>query len=232
MKQNLVDVDPEIVRAELDEIFDNESLEKIKAHQIDKEYVAAIVADRKGVSRESALKAADSVEEALNNILRESSIMEIASSKVGDVKDDILHSIEDKVRSFLNKINRPELDYDLLKSEFEFIMEHPDQTGEVLKRKLKQFDRNTLMGILSSKTSFSQNDINKISMKFDEAKANVMNRLSNTEGEVRSRLDEAKDYALIQAENTRKTTAAASWWLLATLVLTGIASALGGMAAL
>lgn len=226
------EVEQDIVRAELEEIFSNQSIEKIKKEQIDKEYVATIVAERKGVSRERALKAADSVEEALNNILRESNIMEIAKSSVTGVKDDLIKGIENRIRKFLEKINRPELNYETLKSEFEIMLHNPKEAPEVLKRRIGQFDRNTLAAILTAITRYSMQDIDRITGKFEEAKANVMQKIDIAEREIKNRMEEAKVFAWTQAENTRKTTSAAAWWLFATFVLTGIASALGGMAAL
>jgi hypothetical protein len=49
--------------------------------------------------------------------------------------------------------------------------------------------------------------------------------------EISHKVDQVKTFALEQAENTRKTAVAASWWLLGTLIISAIAAALGGMTA-
>jgi len=239
---------PEVVHAELDEIFSNETnTENLRKHEgsdlFDKEYVAAVVATQKNVPRGEALMTAYKVEEAINEILKKSRITEIAGSKVDHIrhkvmdsivhkKDEFLLGIESRIEAFFKKIDRPEFDYNVLKSEFEFMLHNPKMAPEILKRKLKQLDRESFIALLSSNDKYSKEDVEGIFHKFEEAKINVLRKMESAETGFNDRVLQAKEFALEQAENTRKSAAAASWWLFAAFVISGVASVLGGMAAL
>lgn len=239
---------PDVVHAELEEIFNNETnTENLRKHEgsdlFDKEYVAAVVADQRNVPRGEALMTAYKVEEAINEILKKSRITEIAGSKVDHLKhkvmdsitakkDEFILGIESRIEAFFKKINRPEFDYQVLKSEFEYVLHNPKMAPEVLKRKLKQMDRDSFIALISSNDKYSKQDVEGIFHKFEEAKMNVLRKIESAETGFNDRVLMAKDFALEQAENTRKSAAAASWWLFAALVISGAASVLGGMAAL
>ena len=49
---------------------------------------------------------------------------------------------------------------------------------------------------------------------------------------VRRKLEEVKQEALEKAEDAREASATAAWWLVATAIVSAIASAIGGMVAL
>jgi hypothetical protein len=231
---------PEIVKAELDEIFSNPkaAIESYRNNSkvFNREEVIIHTAERQGVSREEAEMVAIKLEDAINTILRKANIAELVADKVDDIKSGIFDSINDKkdqflsgvssrIEAFLDKVDRPELDFDLLRREFEMILHHPGLAPELLKRKIRQFDKNTLHALLSGNERLSRSNISKIADNFELARLNVLNRIDEAQ-------DGLKAMALEQAENTRETAMAASWWLFGTFILSAIAAAVGGMIAL
>jgi len=250
MDRNPVDIDPEIVRAEIDEIFNHDiDISKIKSQGkvFDKVDIAFAVADQKGVSRSEALNVADKLEDALNSILRSSNIKEIVSSKFGESKEEVkeakeqlketfsskkdeyLNRLEGRFQNLFRRIDRPELDYNLLKKEFNFIVHNPKLAPKVLKMKLNQMDSNTLAGLITASGMLNKSEIDNFVRKFDEVKANSIQKLDYTENLIRVRTEEAAEFALQQAESTRRTAAEASWWLFAMLVISGLAAGIGGI---
>jgi len=234
------DLKPEIIKAELDEIFSNPraAIESYRnnSNVFNREEVIIHTAARQGVSREEAELVAIKLEEAINTILRKANIAELASDKIDEMKSGIFDAINEKkeqflsgisgrIEAFLDKVDRPELDFDLLRKEFEMILHHPGLTPEIVKRKIKQFDRNTLTALLSGNDRISKSNITKIVDNFELARLNVINRIDDAEAGL-------KAMALEQAENTRETAMAASWWLFGTFILSAIAAAIGGMIAL
>jgi|GEM_PF-6376157 hypothetical protein len=244
MDQHPIDTDPELVRAEIDEIFNHEvDISRIKNEGkiFDKNDIATAVADQKGVSKSEALNVADKLEEALNSILRSSNIREIASSSFREAqeeaketfhtkKEEYQAKLEQKFQNLFRKINRPELDYNLLKKEFLFMLHNPKLAPQVLKMKLNQMDQNTLEGILTATGTFNQTEIRNALDSFENVKADALRKMDQAEELVRQKTREAGDYALEQAENTRKLAAEAGWWLFAMLVVSGLAAGLGGIA--
>jgi hypothetical protein len=233
---------PRLLEAELQEIFNNptHSVELVndKDPLFDKKSIATRVSAREGVDPKQAMLVADKVEEAINAILHQSKIPAIAKEKLGEMKDvlgnkkdEIKESIESKIDNFFSRVHRPELDFDLLKNEFAFIMHNPKLAPEVLKRKVKQLDRNSFASLLAATDKYSSADAEKILDKFEEVRATILMNLERAGTEISHKVDQVKTFALEQAENTRKTAVAASWWLLGTLIISAIAAALGGMTA-
>lgn len=249
---------PEILRAELDEIFHDQSqVDQIVSHKVqafDKDQVATIVATKNGVNKDDALVVATKVEEAINAILRKANISEIASDKAHHMtdmvsesihnitdkvtdniitqKDELIAKVEDRIAQFFSRINRPEFDYNLLRSDIEAMIHNPKLAPEIIKLKLKQLDGKALLSLLSSSGKLSKSDSHSLVQKYEETKVTVLNKLDGAELEIKRRMDSAKEFGMEQAENTRKTAVAASWWLLGTFVVSGLAAVIGGMVSL
>ncbi|WP_028980879.1 hypothetical protein [Sporocytophaga myxococcoides] len=243
MDRNPIDTDPEIVRAEIDEIFSHDvDVAKIKSQGklFDKNDIATAVAEQKGVSRSEALNVADKLEDALNSILRSSKIKEIVKPKLEETKeqvketlaskkDEYMNKLEGKFQNLFRRIDRPELDYNLLKKELIFMIQNPRLAPKVLKMKLNQMDTNTLVGLLTASGALNKSEINNVVRKFEDVKSDTVQRVDQAEDLIRRKTREASEFALEQAENTRKLAAEAGWWLFAMLVVSGIAAGLGGI---
>ncbi len=247
MDRNPSDTDPEIVRAEIDEIFSHEvDIAKIRSEGklFDKNDIATAVADQKGVTRSEALNVADKLEDALNSILRSSKIKEIVSSRfeetkeqvkekaketLGSKKDEYMGKLEGRFQNLFRRIDRPELDYNLLKKEFMFMVQNPKLAPKVLKLKLNQMDTDTLVGLLTASGTLNKSEIEKVVRKFDEVRSDSVQRMDEAEDLITRKTREASQFALEKAENTRKLAAEAGWWLFAMLVISGVAAGLGGI---
>lgn len=140
--------------------------------------------------------------------------------------------VEDKIRNYLASFGRDEFDYDKIKADFQHIFHDPSSTYSILKTRLDQYDRDSIVALLSSRDYVSPDKAERIADKIVDAKNTVLEKSEKVEMEVKRKVEEAKKMALHEAENTRKTTASAAWWLLASAVFSGIASVLGGILAL
>ena len=139
---------------------------------------------------------------------------------------------ERRIKSYLNGLNRPELAYGSLKKDVMKVLDDPKTAPQVLRRRLEKFDRNTLMALLTANDRLSRQDIEGLTQRIDESKQQVLTKVEEVERKTESALEEAKQAALHQAENARKTAASAAWWLFATAVASGAAAALGGWVAI
>jgi hypothetical protein len=139
---------------------------------------------------------------------------------------------EMKVREFLESLNRPEYDYDRIKADIIKMFKDPKQAPEMISLQLKDYDRDTLVDILSRNKYLEKKDIENIIEKFEEARDTIIRKYEEVEIQVREKIQETKQAALDQMENARKTAAVASWWLVGTAVVSGVASLLGGMLAI
>jgi hypothetical protein len=261
---------PEVLKAELDEIFKNPSsameILKNKASSFDRDTVISLVAAKEGLSREDAIKAADKVQEAIENVRekvranidlveskarqakdssaaaagnKKSQAMDWVNDKkdqaldwVSEKKDEALEAVEERIKAFLDKVDKPELNYGRLKLELGLILKHPELTPEILRAKFAEFDTDTMVALLAANNSISKDEAVNITRKFLEAKMEVESKLDLAEAKVKRNIDEAKAFALREAEITRESAVAASWWLFGAMVISGAAAVIAGILAL
>jgi divalent metal cation (Fe/Co/Zn/Cd) transporter len=89
-----------------------------------------------------------------------------------------------------------------------------------------------MTALITNRTSMSRSEAEPIAEKIVSARDKVLNKVYEMEIKVNEKMAEAKDKALIAAEESRKAAATAAWWLVGTAVVSAAASAFGGMLAL
>ncbi|MFM7423723.1 MAG: MFS transporter, partial [Elainella sp.] len=99
---------------------------------------------------------------------------------------------------------------------------------EALRSRLSQFDRGTLVALLSSREDISEADANRIIDQVENARTSVLQRAERIQTEAQRRLEAVKAQAQHQLEETRKAAATAAWWLFSTALVSGAAAVLGG----
>jgi len=160
----------------------------------------------------------------------------MSAQNVGDamkgMANDYTDKFEQRLRDYFASLERPEFDYDHMKRDFLKIFSDPKAGFDSIKDRLGRYDRNSLVALLSSNKNITPEQAERIVSKMEEARNTVLDKARSLEQEVQYRTQQAKEMALHQAEKVRQTAASAAWWLLAGAVISGIASALGGMLAI
>lgn len=133
-----------------------------------------------------------------------------------------------KIRNYLNGLHRPELNYDGIKADLRTLFDDPQAGFEALRDRLSQFDRNTLVALMSSREDISEADANRLIDQIERTRNNVLQRAERIQMEAQRRLDQLKYQAQKQAEETRKAAATAAWWLFATALVSALAAAGSG----
>jgi gas vesicle protein len=136
-----------------------------------------------------------------------------------------------KIRNYLNSLERPELNYDGIKTDLRKLFDDPQAGFDAMRDRLSQFDRNTLVAIVSSREDISEADANRVIDQIERTRNSVLQRAERIQSEAQRRLDEVKYQAQKQAEETRKAAASAAWWLFWTALVSGAASAIAGAVA-
>jgi nucleoid DNA-binding protein len=133
-----------------------------------------------------------------------------------------------KIRNYLNSLDRPELNYDGIKHDIRQLFDDPQAGFESLRDRLGQFDRNTLVAIMSSREDISEADANRLIDQIERTRNSVLQRAERLQVEAQRRIEEVKHQAQRQAEETRKAAATAAWWLFSTAAVSAVAAALAG----
>ena len=187
----------------------------------DRSTLVSLLSQREDISEEDVNRIADQ-------------ILGVRDQFMGQLRDlqlsiqSVIDRIFAKIRNYLNSLDRPELNYDGIKADVRQLFDDPQAGFDALRDRLSQFDRDTLVAVMSSREDISEAEANRIIDQIERTRNNVLQRAERLQREAQLRLEEVKRQAQKQAEETRKAAESAAWWLFGTAFISGIASFLAG----
>ncbi|MGD1862779.1 MAG: MFS transporter [Leptolyngbyaceae cyanobacterium] len=188
---------------------------------IDRDTVVALIAQRQDMTREEAAAAVDQVLSVRDQILNQ-------IQKVQLRVQNLINRILNRIRAYLNSLERPELAYEGIRRDLRKLFDDPQTGFEALKYRFSQFDRNTLVAIVSSHDNISEADAHRVIDQIESVRDSALQKAERLEREVESRVQALKQQANQQIEETRKAAEIAAWWIFGTATISAIASAIGG----
>ncbi|MGQ4646417.1 MFS transporter [Lyngbya aestuarii] len=194
---------------------------KERLSHLDRSTLVALLSQREDISEEE-------VNRIINQIIavRDQVILQLRSlqQRIQSVIDQIFA----KIRDYLNSLERPELNYEGIKHDIRTLFDDPEAGFDALRDRLSQFDRDTLVAIMSSRQDISEADANRVIDQIESTRNRVLQRAERLQRDTQLRLEEVKLQAQRQVEETRKAAAVASWWLFFTALVSAAASAGAG----
>jgi nucleoid DNA-binding protein len=190
--------------------------------RFDRTTLIALLSQRQDMTPEEAERVVANIESVRDQMLAQ---IQQVQARIQAVIDRIFN----RIRDYLNSLNRPELNYDGIKYDIRKLFDDPQAGFEALRGRLGQFDRGTLVALLSSREDISEADANRIIDQIENARTSVLQRAERIQIEAQSRLEAVKLQAQHQLEETRKAAAAAAWWLFLTALVSAFAAAGGGL---
>ena len=195
-----------------------------RASQFDRETFVALLAQRKDMTEEEANRIADQVESSFKSVVGQ-------IRKVQQVVQSTIDKGFGNVRDYLNGLERSELNYDGIKQDFSKLFDDPQMGLEALRDRLGQFDRDTLVAVLSSRNDISEADADRIIGQVESARDSVLHRVERVQQETQRRLEAIKHETQKQVRGTRKVASGAAWWVFSSAFVSLAASAIGGFLA-
>lgn len=201
-------------------------LDRVK--KMDKKTVVDVLTKNTSLQREQVEQYADKVTEVLSQL----------QSSTGDLtNNETVRNIQNKVTSFINGVqgndstgNGTGFDFASLKNQFLSVINNPQDTFETVSGRIKNYRRQDLVDALVANTSLSHSDINKAVAQVESAQNTVKDQLQAAADAANGAKNQAARRAVIQADGARKAAVAASWWLFAAIVLSGVAAVFGAQA--
>lgn len=117
--------------------------------------------------------------------------------------------------------------YEGVKQDVRTLFDDPQAGFIALRERLSQFDRDTLVALLSSRDDISELDANRIIDQIEQARTSVLQRAERVQNRLQEQVERLKIKAQNQIEATRRAAAVAAWWLFATALTSGITAAIG-----
>lgn len=195
-----------------------------RLNQIDRDTVVALLAQRDDMTREDAAAAVDQVLSVREQLMGQ---IRLLQTRLQTTLDRILNQI----RLYLDSLERPELNYYGIKRDLLKLFDDPQAGFDALQQRLSEFDRNTLVALMSSHEAVSEADANRVIAQVEEARDSALRKAERLEHQVQGRISEIKQQAQQQVDDTRKTAEIASWWLFGTATISAVSAAVAGMIA-
>ena len=189
--------------------------------QFDRSTLVALLSQREDLSEEDVNRIIDQVLEVRNQVFLQ---LQSIQKRIQSILDQIFA----KIRNYLNSLERPELNYEGIRNDVRTLFDDPEAGFDALRDRLSQFDRNTLVAVMSSRDDISEADANRVIDQIELIRNRLLQRAERLHSEAQLRLEELKRQAQKQAEETRKAAATAAWWLFFTALISAAASAGAG----
>ncbi|MDH6057696.1 MFS transporter [Umezakia ovalisporum] len=189
--------------------------------KFDRSTIVALLSQREDISEEEANRFVDQIESVRDSVVNQ-------AQQVQQRMRGIIEGAFARIRDYLNSLERPELNYESIQQDFAQLFDDPQAGFEALRHRLSQFDRDTLVAILSSREDISPEDANRIINQIEAARDNVLHRAERIQQEAQKRLEAIQEQAKIQAEETKRIVANVAWWLFGVALTSLFASAITG----
>ena len=218
-------LNPEGIKRDLQLLFSEPGMgmqslgDRVK--HLDRDTLVALLSQREDISQEEANRIADQIESVRNQIVEQ---VQMVQDKLQSAIDGIFA----KIRDYLNSLDRPELNYEGIKRDFRKVFDDPQAGFDAIKERLGEFDRGTLVALLSSRSDISETDAHRIVDQIEGARDSVLLRSERLQNEAKKRIKQLKHKAKQQAEDAREAAATAAWWLFGTALTSVVVSALAG----
>jgi uncharacterized protein YfkK (UPF0435 family) len=189
--------------------------------QVDRSTLVALLSQRQDISREEAERIVDQVNSTIMQFLDQ---IRQVQFRIQSTIDSIL----DRIRSYLNSLDRPELNYEGIKRDVLQLFDDPQAGFDALRDRLSHFDRGTMLAILGARSDIPDSYANRIVDQIESARMGVLQRAERVQTEAQRRVEAVKYQAQKQLDETRKAAATAAWWLFFTAIVSAVTAALGG----
>lgn len=192
--------------------------------KIDRSTLIALLSQREDISEEEANRIVGQIESVRDSLVEQ-------YRQIQQRVQSVLDNVFGQIRSYLNSLDRPELNYESIQQDFSRVFDDPQAGFDVLRARLSQFDRDTLVAVLSSREDISEEQANQIVNRIESTRDSVLQRAELIQTETQKRLSKIKENARKQARDTKKAVAEAAWWLFGTAITSLAVSAFAGAVA-
>ncbi|WP_238986996.1 MFS transporter [Lyngbya aestuarii] len=219
------ELNPDGIQRDLKLLLDDprlgmESLQD-RLSQFDRSTLVSLLSQRDDISEHEANQIVDNILSVRDRFFEQ---LHTINTQVQLVLDRIFA----KIRAYLNSLERPELNYEGVRDDFRTLFDDPQAGFDALRERLSQFDRNTLVALMSSRKDISEADANRIIDQVELTRNRVLQKAERVQKEAELRLEQVKHQTQKQVEETQKAAAAAAWWLFLTALISALASAGAG----
>jgi ElaB/YqjD/DUF883 family membrane-anchored ribosome-binding protein len=183
---NLEELNPEGIQGDFAKLFDNPTdgarALRERLSQVDRETLVKLLSQRGDLSEEQVNQIIDSVQETIRGIVK--APRRLASRAIDKVQD-----FQANLESYLQKTNKEELNPEGIKRDLQLLLRDPRSGIGNLGDRLQQFDRSTLVSLLSQREDITEEEANQIADRIEAVRNQLVEQVQNVQDKVQSTID-------------------------------------------
>lgn len=183
---NLEELNPEGIQQDLTKLLDNPKEGALalrdRLSQVDRETLVKLLSQREDLSEEQVNQTIDRVEEAIQNIVR--APQRLAKRATKQVLD-----FEANLENYLRNTEKEELDPEGIKRDLQILLQDPRAGMGTLLDRVAQFDRETLVAVLSQREDISEEEANQIVDRIVSVRDSIQAQFQQIQQQMQSVLD-------------------------------------------
>jgi hypothetical protein len=183
---NLEELNPEGIQQDLTKLLDNPKEGALalrdRLSQVDRETLVKLLSQRENLSEEQVNQTIDQVEEAIQNIVR--APQRLAKRTTKQVLD-----FEANLENYLRNTDKEELNPEGIKRDLQILVQDPRAGMGTLLERVSQFDRETLVAVLSQREDISEEEANQIVDRIVSVRDSIKEQFQQIQQKMQSVLD-------------------------------------------
>lgn len=183
---NLEELNPEGIQQDLTKLLDNpqEGARGLRDRlsQVDRETLVKLLSQREDLSAEQVNQTIDQIEEAIQSIVR--APQRLAKRATKQVLD-----FEANLENYLRNTEKEELNPEAIKRDLQLLLQDPRVGMGTLIERVSQFDRETLVALLSQREDISEEEANQIADRILSVRDSIQEQFQRIQQQIQSILD-------------------------------------------
>ncbi len=183
---NLEELDPEGINRDLTKLFEHPKEGALalreRLSQVDRETLVKLLSQREDLSEEQINRTIDRVQDSIRSIIK--SPRRLASRAQATVRD-----FQGSLENYLRNTNKEELNPESIKRDLQLLFSEPGMGMQNLGDRVKQFDRSTLVALLSQREDISEEEANKIADQIETVRNQFVEQVQMVQDKFQSALD-------------------------------------------
>ena len=180
------ELNPKGIERDLTLLFNNPKLGSRAIRQrlaaMDRNTLVQLLAQRQDLSQDDANRVIDDIQSTLRSIAK-------APRRAAIRTQEKVQDFQSAIADYLRSTDKAELSPTGIKRDVELLLNDPRAGAESLKDRLAQFDRSTLVALLTQREDISEEDVNQVVDQVLAVRDNAMAQLQKVQEQIKSVLD-------------------------------------------
>lgn len=183
---NLEELDPQGIQHDLEKLLDDPKEGTLalrdRLSQVDRETLIKLLTQRGDLSEERVNQTLDRVQQAIDNIVK-------APRRLANRTVQQVANFEKSLENYLRNTNKEELNPEGIKRDLQLLLSSPRAGLSTLGDRASQFDRSSLVALLSQREDISQEEANQIVDRIESVRDSIVQQYEQAKQKAQAVID-------------------------------------------